>query len=62
MNNPVKMISTYENNVVLIKPQYDASDKEIFRRNGMPGFADQMNHLVNAKSRGEAQENAFFPS
>jgi hypothetical protein len=38
--HPIRKIKNYENNIILIQPKFDASDKEIFKRNGMPGYQD----------------------
>ena len=56
-----KVIKNYEGDVVLMKPAVDASDKEIYRRNGMGGPAETLKHLVHAKDRIIAQESTFFP-
>ena len=56
------MAKTYENNIILIKPSVDASDKEIYFKNGMPGLQDQLDHLMNAKERYNAHNNSFLPN
>lgn len=48
---PYKLMNMYENDIVIIKPTFDASDKEIFKRNGMMGPSEKIQHLVHAQAR-----------
>ncbi|CDW80208.1 UNKNOWN [Stylonychia lemnae] len=61
-NKNYRIGNSYDNEVVILKPQIDASDKEIFKRNGMASAAEQLKSLVNTKERLIQQDTTFMPS
>ena len=61
-NKQYRVADHYENDVMILKPVVDASDKEIFKRNGMSSAAEQLKQLVNAKERLLNQDKTFLPN
>eukprot|EP00347_Sterkiella_histriomuscorum_P011235 403373230 len=61
-NKHYRLAKHYDNEILLLKPTVDASDKEIFRRNGMASAAEQLKHLVNTKERLLNQDKTFLPT
>lgn len=59
--NSFKKVGIYENNVVLIKPTVDASDKEIFFRNEIRSIQDKMRNLLNTQDRLNNAQKLFLP-
>ncbi|CDW88586.1 UNKNOWN [Stylonychia lemnae] len=57
----VKQGRVFDENVVLIKPQIDASDKEIYARNGYRTAAKNLVNFLESGNRGQFIENIFKP-
>ena len=59
--NTFKKVGIFENNVLLINPLIDASDKEIFFRNEIRSIQDKMRHLLNTQDRLTGSHKLFIP-
>ena len=60
-NQPIKQKRIFDDNVVLIKPTVDASDKEIYARNGYRTAAKNLVHFLESGSRAKFTDNVFKP-
>ena len=61
-NKKYQTYNTYESDIILVKPTVDASDKEIFARNGFIGAGENIKQLIYAKERMKVQDTAFMPA
>ena len=52
----------YEDNVVLIHPSIDASDKEIYQRNGFKTAAKHMVEFIKNNDQAVFSKNIFQPA
>ncbi len=51
----------YDDNIILIKPNIDASDKEIYARNGYRTASKNLVNFLESGNRGKFIENIFKP-
>lgn len=60
-DHTVKQTRIFDDNVILIKPQFDASDKEIYAKNGYRTAAKNLVNFLESGNRQKFAENVFKP-
>ena len=57
----IKQTRLFDENVILIKPNIDASDKEIYARNGYRTASKNLVNFLESGNRGKFIEDVFKP-